>query len=264
MDLGLKGKRALVTGSTAGIGLATARLLAAEGAHVTVNGRTEGRIASAVDRLKSEMPAAVVRGIAADLSSGEGCRALMAELPDVDVLVNNMGIFESKPFEQISDDDWMRFFETNVLSGIRLARHYVSGMRTRNWGRIVFVSSDAALQIPADMIHYGVTKTAQLAVSRGLAETLAATGVTVNCVVPGPTASEGVGQFVTRMAAARGSDAPTVVREFFASARPSSLLKRFATPDEVAAMIVYVCSARASVTTGAVLRVDGGVVQAVV
>lgn len=253
-----------MTGSTAGIGLATARALAAEGAHVTVNGRTDARTGAAVDRLKSEMPAAVVRGIAADLSSGEGCRDLIAQLPDVDVLVNNMGIFEPKPFEQISDDDWMRFFETNVLSGIRLARHYASGMRTRNWGRVVFVSSDAALQIPTDMIHYGVTKTAQLAVSRGLAETLAATGVTVNCVVPGPTASEGVGQFVTRMAAARGSDAPTVVREFFATARPSSLIKRFATPDEVSAMIVYVCSARASVTTGAVLRVDGGVVRAIV
>jgi NAD(P)-dependent dehydrogenase (short-subunit alcohol dehydrogenase family) len=189
---------------------------------------------------------------------------LTAELPDVDVLVNNMGIFESKPFEQISDGDWMRFFETNVLSGIRMARHYLNGMRARNWGRIVFVSSDAALQIPADMIHYGATKTAQLAVSRGLAETLATTGVTVNCVVPGPTASEGVGQFVTRLAASRGSDAPTVVREFFATARPSSLIKRFATPDEVSAMIVYVCSARASFTTGAVLRVDGGVVRAVV
>lgn len=264
MDLGLKGKRALVTGSTAGIGFATARALAAEGAHVTVNGRTETRTAAAVDRLKSEMPTAVVRGIAADLSGAEGCCALTAELPDVDVLVNNMGIFESKPFEQISDGDWMRFFETNVLSGIRMARHYLNGMRARNWGRIVFVSSDAALQIPADMIHYGATKTAQLAVSRGLAETLATTGVTVNCVVPGPTASEGVGQFVTRLAASRGSDAPTVVREFFATARPSSLIKRFATPDEVSAMIVYVCSARASFTTGAVLRVDGGVVRAVV
>jgi NAD(P)-dependent dehydrogenase (short-subunit alcohol dehydrogenase family) len=234
MDLGLKGKRALVTGSTAGIGLATARALAAEGAHVIVNGRTDARVAPVVDRLKREIPGAVVGGIAADLSSAQGCRALLAEIPNVDVLVNNMGIFESKPFEQIADEDWMRFFETNVLSGIRLARHYVGGMRTRGWGRIVFVSSDSALQIPPDMIHYGVTKTAQLAVSRGLAESLATTGVTVNCVIPGPTASEGVGQFVTQLAAARGSDAPTVVREFFATARPSSLIKRFATPDEVA------------------------------
>ena len=264
MDLGLKGKRALVTGSTAGIGLATARALAGEGAQVIVNGRTQERVAAAVERVKRELPTAVVSGVAADLSGGDGCRALLAALPEVDVLVNNMGIFEPKPFEQITDEDWMRFFETNVLSGIRLARHYVGGMRSRNWGRIVFVSSESALQIPAEMIHYGMTKTAQLAVARGLAETLAATGVTVNCVLPGPTASEGVGQFVTQMAAARGSDAPTVVREFFATARPSSLLKRFATPDEVAAMIVYVCSARASATTGAALRVDGGVVRAIV
>ena len=264
MDLGLKGKRALVTGSTAGIGFATARALAIEGAHVTVNGRTQGRVSAAVDRLRSELPVAVVGGIAADLSGGEGCRALIAALPEVDVLVNNMGIFEPKPFDQITDEDWMRFFETNVLSGIRLARHYVGGMRAHNWGRIIFVSSESAVQIPAEMIHYGTTKTAQLAVSRGLAETLAATGVTVNCVLPGPTASEGVGRFVTQMAAAKGSDAPTVVREFFATARPSSLLKRFATPDEVAAMITYLCSARASATTGAALRVDGGVVRAIV
>ncbi len=263
MDLGLKGKRALVTGSTAGIGFATARALAIEGAHVTVNGRTEARVAAAVDRLKRETPGATVGGIVADLSGSAGCRSLLAQLPDVDVLVNNMGIFEPKPFGDITDEDWMRFFETNVLSGIRLARHYVREMRARNWGRIVFISSESALQIPAEMIHYGVTKTAQLAVARGLAETLAGTGVTVNSVLPGPTASEGVGQFVTQMAAARGSDAPAVVRDFFATARPSSLLKRFATPDEVAAMIVYVCSARASATTGAALRVDGGVVRAI-
>jgi NAD(P)-dependent dehydrogenase (short-subunit alcohol dehydrogenase family) len=264
MDLGLKGKRALVTGSTAGIGLATVRALAGEGAHVTLNGRTPERVVGAVERLKRELPAAIVNGFAADLSNSDGCNMLLAALPEVDVLVNNMGIFEPKPFEQITDDDWMRFFETNVLSGIRLARHYVGGMRARNWGRIIFVSSESALQIPAEMIHYGMTKTAQLAVARGLAETLAATGVTVNCVLPGPTASEGVGQFVTQMAASRGSDAPTVVREFFANARPTSLLKRFATPDEVAAMIAYVCSARASATTGAALRVDGGVVRAIV
>ena len=263
MDLGLRGKRALVTGSTAGIGLATARALGVEGAHVTVNGRTEARVAAAVDRLKRETPGSTVGGVVADLSSSEGCRSLIAQLEDVDVLVNNMGIFEPKPFADITDDDWMRFFETNVLSGIRLARHYVREMRARNWGRIVFISSESALQIPAEMIHYGMTKTAQLAVARGLAETLAGTGVTVNSVLPGPTASEGVGQFVTQMAAARGSDAPAVVRDFFATARPSSLLKRFATPDEVAAMIVYVCSARASATTGAALRVDGGVVRAI-
>ena len=263
MNLGLSGKRALVTGSTAGIGLATARALANEGAHVTVNGRTKARVGDAVERLRGELPSGTVDGIAADLGSGDGCRALIGSLPDVDVLVNNLGIFEPKPFEEIPDEDWMRFFETNVLSGIRLARHYVRGMRSRNWGRIVFVSSESGLQIPPEMIHYGMTKTAQLAVSRGLAETLAGTGVTVNSVLPGPTSSEGVGEFVTRMARARGLDAATVEREFFATARPSSVLQRFATPDEIAAMITYVCSAQASATTGAALRVDGGVVRAI-
>jgi len=263
MDLGLKGKRALVTGSTAGIGLATARALAAEGAYVTVNGRTQARVGSAVEKLKRELSGATISGIAADLSSGEGCEALIGQLREVDVLINNLGIFELQSFEQISDEDWIRFFETNVLSGVRLSRHYVRGMRSRNWGRIVFVSSESALQIPTEMIHYGMTKTAQLAVARGLAETLAGTGVTVNSVLPGPTASEGVGGFVAQMAASRGVDAATVEREFFATARPSSVLQRFATPDEVAAMIVYVCSVPASATTGAALRVDGGVVRAI-
>jgi NAD(P)-dependent dehydrogenase (short-subunit alcohol dehydrogenase family) len=263
MDLGLKGKRALVTGSTAGIGFATARALAIEGAHVTINGRTETRVVAAVERLQRLAPEGTVAGIAADLGHGEGCRALIERLPELDVLVNNMGIFEPKPFEQIPDEDWMRFFETNVLSGIRLSRHYVAGMRARNWGRIVFVSSESALQIPAEMIHYGMTKTAQLAVSRGLAETLSGTGVTVNSVIPGPTASEGVGQFMAQMGATRGLDAVAMVRDFFATARPSSVIKRFATPQEVASMIAYVCSAQASATTGSALRVDGGVVRAI-
>jgi NAD(P)-dependent dehydrogenase (short-subunit alcohol dehydrogenase family) len=264
MELGLKGKRALVTGSTAGIGFAAARALASEGAHVTVNGRTEARVREAVQRLRAELPAAAVDGIAADLSNAQGCLALISQLPEADVLVNNLGIFEPKPFEQIPDEDWLRFFETNVLSGIRLSRHYVGGMRSRNWGRIVFVSSESALQIPAEMIHYGMTKTAQLAVARGLAETLAGTGVTVNSVLPGPTASEGVGEFVSQMAAASGVDAATVEQQFFETARPSSVIKRFATPDEVAAMITYICSVKASATTGAALRVDGGVVRAIV
>jgi NAD(P)-dependent dehydrogenase (short-subunit alcohol dehydrogenase family) len=263
MDLGLKGKRALVTGSTAGIGLATARALAAEGAHITVNGRTRARVASAVEKLKRELPGATVAGIAADLGNAEGCQRLIAELPELDVLVNNLGIFEPKAFEEIPDQDWLRFFETNVLSGIRLSRHYVRGMRSRNWGRIVFVSSESGLQIPAEMIHYGMTKTAQLAVARGLAETLVGTGVTVNSVLPGPTASEGVGGFVAQLAKSRGVDAATIEREFFATARPSSVLQRFATPEEVAAMIVYVSSVPASATTGAALRVDGGVVRSI-
>jgi len=263
VNLGLKGKRALVTGSTAGIGFATARLLAREGASVTVNGRTESRVDSAVERIKSEMSSTTVSGIPADLSNADGCQALIDQLPDIDVLVNNLGIFEPKPFEQIPDEDWIRFFETNVLSGIRLARRYVGGMRSRNWGRIVFISSESGVQIPTEMIHYGMTKTAQLAVARGLAETLTGTGVTVNSILPGPTASEGVSGFVSQLAAERGLDIAAMEREFFETARPSSILQRFAKPDEVAAMITYVCSAQASATTGAALRVDGGVVRAI-
>jgi NAD(P)-dependent dehydrogenase (short-subunit alcohol dehydrogenase family) len=264
MDLGLEDRRALVTGSTAGIGFATARVLAKEGAAVTINGRSHARVEAAVARLTHELPSARVRGVAADLSTAEGCRTLIAAAPEQDVLVNNMGIFAPRPFAEITDEEWLRFFETNVLSGVRLARHYVTGMRARNWGRVVFVSSESALQIPTEMIHYGVTKTAQLALARGLAETLAGTGVTVNSVLPGPTASEGVGNFVAEMAAARGVDATTVERDFFATARPSSIIQRFASPDEIAAMIAYVCGASASATTGAALRVDGGVVRAIV
>lgn len=264
MDLGLTGKRALVTGSTAGIGYAVARALLREGAVVTINGRSIARVEIALAQLQAEAPGAVVSGFAADLSTAAGCAALIKGRPELDILVNNMGIFEPTPFEQISDGDWLRFFETNVLSGIRLARHYVPVMRARNWGRVVFVSSESGVQIPAEMIHYGMTKTAQLAVARGLAETLAGTGVTVNSVLPGPTASEGVGTFVEQMAKERGVDAATMEREFFATARPSSLIQRFATPDEVAAMIAYVCSVQASATTGAALRVDGGVVRSIV
>ena len=263
MDLGIEGKRALVTGSTAGIGLAAAGALAREGARVVVNGRTDARVNQAVQELRAAVPGAEVEGVAADLGSAEGCAALVARVPAVDILVNNVGIFEPKPFEAIPDADWFRFFETNVLSGVRLARQYLPGMRERNWGRVVFVSSESALQIPTEMIHYGMTKTAQLAISRGLAETLAGTNVTVNSVLPGPTASEGVGTFVADLATAEGTDTATVERNFFASARPSSILQRFATPDEVASMIAYVCSARASATTGAALRVDGGVVRAI-
>lgn len=263
MDLGLAGKQALVTGSTAGIGFATAEALATEGARVVINGRTAQRLESALSRLRQAVPDARVEGVAGDLSSAEGCAAVIAAHPELDILVNNMGIFEPKAFEQISDADWLRFFEANVLSGVRLARHYVQGMRARDWGRIVFVSSESALQIPTEMIHYGATKTAVLAVARGLAETLAGTGVTVNSVLPGPTASEGVGDFVARLAAERGLDAAAVEREFFTTARPSSILQRFAQPAEVAALIAYTCSARASATTGAALRVDGGVVRAI-
>jgi NAD(P)-dependent dehydrogenase (short-subunit alcohol dehydrogenase family) len=264
MDLQLKGKRALVTGSTAGIGFAAARLLAAEGARVMVNGRQQDRVESAVRSIRETTGGADVHGIAADLATAQGCAQLVAQIPDVDVLVNNVGIFEPKAFEDISDQDWLRFFETNVMSGVRLSRHYLPGMRARNWGRIVFVSSESALQIPVEMIHYGMTKTAQLAIARGLAETTIGSGVTVNSVLPGPTASEGVSTFVTQMAQTRGVDFKTMEREFFNTARPSSLLQRFATPEEVAAMIVYVCSTAASATNGAALRVDGGVVRSIV
>ena len=263
MDLGLRGRRALVTGSTLGIGFAAARQLAAEGAAVVVNGRSAERVDEAVGQLRAAVPGADVQGIAADLGTADGCARVTAAIPDLDVLVNNLGIFEPKPFEQIPDADWLRFFEVNVLSGVRLARHYLPGMRARDWGRIVFVSSESAVQIPVEMIHYGMTKTAQLAVARGLAESTAGSGVTVNSVLPGPTASEGVATFVGQMAESRGVDFATMEREFFAQARPSSLLQRFATPDEAAAMIVYVCSARASATNGAALRVDGGVVRSI-
>jgi NAD(P)-dependent dehydrogenase (short-subunit alcohol dehydrogenase family) len=264
MNLELQGRHALVTGSTAGIGLATARLLAAEGAAVTLNGRTVARVDAAVAQVQASAPEAVCRGVAADVGTADGCAALIRQVPDVDILVNNAGIFEPTPFEEIADRDWFRFFEVNVMSGVRLARAYLPGMRARNWGRIVFVSSESGLQIPAEMIHYGMTKTAQLAIARGIAETTAGTGITVNSVLPGPTASEGVTTFVAQMASARGVDVATMEREFFATARPSSLLRRFETPDEVAAMIAYVCSGGASATNGAALRVDGGVVRSIV
>jgi NAD(P)-dependent dehydrogenase (short-subunit alcohol dehydrogenase family) len=264
MDLGIAGKRAVVTGSTAGIGLAAARALAREGARVIVNGRTQARVDAAVSSLRADVPAAEVDGVAADLGTAAGCAALVSEVPETDILVNNVGIFQPQPFEAITDADWLRFFETNVLSGVRLSRHYLPEMRARNWGRVVFVSSESAVQIPSEMIHYGMTKTAQLAIARGLAETLAGTDVTVNSVLPGPTASEGVGAFVADLAAAQGTDVRTVERQFFESARPSSIIRRFASPGEIAAMIAYVCSAKASATTGAALRVDGGVVRAIV
>jgi NAD(P)-dependent dehydrogenase (short-subunit alcohol dehydrogenase family) len=263
VDLGLTSKLALVTGSTAGIGLATAEALAREGARVIVNGRTAARVDAAVTQLRKSIPGADIKGVAADVATAAGCDSVIRAFPAVDVLVNNMGIFEPKPFEEIADADWLRFFEANVLSGVRFSRHYVRGMRSRNWGRIVFVSSESGLQIPAEMIHYGVTKTAQLAVARGLAETLAGTNVTVNSVLPGPTASEGVGQFVAQMARSTGKDVATVEREFFQSVRPTSVIQRLARTAEVAAMIAYVCSEQASATTGSALRVDGGVVRAI-
>ena len=264
MELKLEGKRALVSGSTAGIGWAIAAGLAAEGAEVVVNGRTQARVDAAIRALRDRHPRARVRGVAADLGTAEGCARMATEVPELDVLVNNLGIFEVKPFLDISDVEWMRFFEVNVLSGVRLSRTYLPGMLARNWGRILFISSESALQIPVEMIHYGTTKTAQLAIARGLAESVAGTGVTVNSILAGPTRSEGVGQFLEGMAAQQGVSASEVERDFFRNARPSSLIRRFATPEEVAAFTVFIASGPASAVTGASLRVDGGVVRAIV
>jgi len=259
MDLQLKGKRVLVSGSTAGIGYAIAEALANEGAAVIVNGRTQKRVDEALRKLSGS-----VVGIAADLGTAAGVEETVARFPDVDILVNNLGIFEAVPFEKITDDHWMHFFEVNVLSGVRLSRHYLPGMKQRNWGRIIFISSESAIQIPAEMIHYGMTKTAQLAVSRGLAETTAGTAVTVNSVLAGPTASEGVTAFVEAMAAQGKTDPAAVEREFFQSIRPSSLLKRFATSEEVAALVAFVASPVASAINGAALRADGGTVRSII
>jgi len=263
MNLELRGKRALVTGSTAGIGYAIAERLAKEGAQVFVNGRTAKRVEDAIEKLKDHAGAAA-GGLAADLGTAAGVEEAIRKYPDVDILVNNLGIFEPKPFEKIDDADWLRFFEVNVLSGVRLSRHYLPRMKERNWGRIVFISSESGIQIPAEMIHYGMTKTAQLAIARGLAETTAGTCVTVNSVLPGPTASEGVEVFVDRMAAHRQTDRASVEKEFFRSVRPTSLLKRFARPEEVAALVAFVCSPLSSATNGAALRADGGVVRSIV
>ncbi len=264
MDLQLKGKTAFVTGSTAGIGFAIARLLAAEGATVIVNGRTENRVAEAIQRIRAEVPGADLRPLAVDLASASGSATATAALPEVDILVNNLGIFEPKPFDEITDADWYRFFEVNVMSGVRLSRAYLHGMKERNWGRIVFISSESGVQIPSEMIHYGFTKTAQLALSRGLAELTAGTGVTVNAVLPGPTSSEGVSQFVDDLAQRTEQSRQEVEARFFREVRPSSLIQRFATVEEVANLVAYVCSPLSSATNGAALRVDGGVVRSIV
>jgi NAD(P)-dependent dehydrogenase (short-subunit alcohol dehydrogenase family) len=263
MKIDLTGKTALVTGSTSGIGHAIAKGLAAAGAGVVVNGRTQAKVDTAVAGLSKALPDSKLRGIAADVSTAAGCDALVAALPDVDILINNAGIFEPKAFFDIPDEDWTRFLEVNVMSGVRLSRAYLKGMLKRNWGRVVFISSESALNIPKEMIHYGVTKTAQLALSRGLAEMTRGTAVTVNSVLPGPTMSEGVEAFVKDLARQNGQSVEEAASQFVKQFRPTSLLQRFASVEEIANMVVYVSSKQASATNGAALRAEGGIVQTI-
>jgi NAD(P)-dependent dehydrogenase (short-subunit alcohol dehydrogenase family) len=263
MDLGLRGKKVVVSGSTAGIGFAIAAALAAEGALVVVNGRTEARVTAALNSIRQRVKNADVRGIAADLGTAQGVSAFLQQAPEADILVNNLGIFEPKPFLEIPDSGWLRFFEVNVLSGVRLSRHYLPGMLKKNWGRLIFISSESAQHIPAEMIHYGMTKTAQVAIARGLAESVAGTGVTVNSVLAGPTASEGASEFVDNMATQQGITKAEVEKQFFASVRPTSLLKRFETPEEVAAVVAFIASTQATAINGSAVRAEGGVIRSI-
>jgi|SRR5437016_854100 len=263
MDLKINGKMAVVSGSTAGIGFAIAAALAAEGAQVIVNGRTARRVTAALNNIRQRVKNADVRGIPADLGTAQGVAVFLEQVPDADILVNNLGIFEPKAFLDIPDSDWLRFFEVNVLSGVRLSRHYLPGMLKRNWGRVIFISSESAQQIPAEMVHYGMTKTAQVAIARGIAESVAGSGVTVNSILAGPTASEGVGDFVESMAKQQGVTKAEIEKEFFSAVRPSSLLKRFETPEEVAAVVAFIASAQATAINGSAVRAEGGVVRAI-
>jgi NAD(P)-dependent dehydrogenase (short-subunit alcohol dehydrogenase family) len=263
MNLGLEGKLALVTGSTAGIGFAIAARLAAEGARVVVNGRTQARVEAACGTIRREHPGAQIEGFAADLSRAEEALAAFERFPNPEILVNNLGAYEVKPFEQISDADWHAIIETNFMSGVRLSRYWLPKMKAAGWGRIIFISSESAVNIPVEMIHYGVTKTMQLALSRGLAETTSGTGVTVNSILAGPTRSEGVEKFIADAAKAKQTTAADVERDFFRAIRPSSILQRFATPDEVAALAAFVASPLSSATNGAALHVDGGTVRSI-
>ncbi|WAI85887.1 MULTISPECIES: SDR family NAD(P)-dependent oxidoreductase [Achromobacter] len=263
MNIELKGKKALVTGSSGGIGLAIAMGLAEAGAQVVLHGRSADKLARAAEAITQKFPAASVSTVQADLATADGAASISAAHPDVDILVNNAGFFAPKSFTEITDDDWQDMLDINVMSGIRLSRYYLPRMLAANWGRIVFISSESGVQIPAEMIHYGVSKTAMLAVSRGLAELTAGTGVTVNAVLPGPTRSEGVADFFAEMAKEQGVSQDEMERNFIAQHRPTSLLRRLATVDEVANMVVYTCSTQASATNGAALRVDGGVVRSI-
>lgn len=261
MNINLQGRKAIVTGSTAGIGRATAEGLARAGASVVINGRGNARVDEAVRQMRKAFPGNRISGIAADLSTAEGAEAFFAQAPDADILVNNLGTAVLRDFVDTTDEDWLSIFQINVLSGVRMTRHYLPMMLRQGWGRVVFVSSESAVNIPKEMIDYGMTKVAQLAVSRGLAESVAGTGVTVNAVLPGPTRSEILSKWMASQAKERGITEEEAEQEFLKTARPTSLIRRFATTDEVANMIVYVCSEQASATTGAALRVDGGVVR---
>jgi NAD(P)-dependent dehydrogenase (short-subunit alcohol dehydrogenase family) len=263
MNLGLQGKIAVVSGSTAGIGLATAAALAAEGARAIINGRTEARVTEAIEKIRRRVPGADLRGVAADLATADGVEAFLKRAPDADILVNNLGIFEPKPFLDISDAEWVRYFETNVLSGVRLARGYLPKMLKKNWGRIVFVSSESAQQTPSEMIHYGMTKTAQVAIARGLAQSVAGSGITVNTVLVGPTESEGVGTFLESLSKQNKVTKAEMEKLFFEKARPTSLLKRFETPDEVAAVVAFVASTQGVIVNGAAVRAEGGVINSI-
>jgi NAD(P)-dependent dehydrogenase (short-subunit alcohol dehydrogenase family) len=263
MNLGLQGKTAVVSGSTAGIGLAIAAALAAEGTRVVVNGRTQERVSAALEKIHQRVANADARGVAADLGTSSGVDKFLQQVPEADILVNNLGIFDIKPFLEISDAEWLRFFEVNVLSGVRLTRKYLPGMLRKNWGRVIFISSESAQHIPAEMIHYGMTKTAQVAIARGIAESIAGTGVTVNSVLPGPTASEGAGKFVEAAAKQQKISTAEVEKRFFASMRPTSLLKRFETPEEIASVVAFVAGTQAAAINGAAVRAEGGVVRSI-